>query len=183
MNRKTKIAAAGLEQVLAGIEGCFTAIEEVHLPHLEDDKAAQEIRQLCQAGFSALQSLQHQLGMVPSVHQGVTETPLSPRRPSDKELKDLEEFIVSAREAENGQILSEVTHMSEQELARHFISESGIGVFEFGEKSGLLDGRVMVGVWSTFPVNASVFVWNKDCQLVEYYHCVGGPGIVSLPIG
>ncbi len=187
MKRKKKITESGLEPLLAELEGCFTAIAEVHLPQLEDGQtngeATQEIRQLCRAGFNALQSLQQKLGMNACAPQGLTKTPLSSRRPTDRELRDLEEFIVSAIEPEHGQIFSGETRMSDVELAWDFISKSAIAVFEFGEKSGLLDSRVMVGVWSTFPVNASVFVWNKDCQLVEYYHCVGGPSNVSSPIG
>lgn len=104
------------------------------------------------------------------------------REATKMELKELEDFIVAARKESGDSMLAEVTEKSERELVKPFLDNAVIGVFELGRKNKNFDGRVLVGIWPTMPMNTSVFVWHKG-KLVEFYHCEGGPSFVSFPVG
>ena len=74
MNRSTqrKKAEKGLdgvsiEQLLAEIDGCFTTIEEIQIPTLEDELEA--IKKLCQAGFQLSHKVHKHLGLYQKVRE------------------------------------------------------------------------------------------------------------------
>ena len=49
-----------LEKLMAEVDGCFTAIEEMYLPEI--CSSLEEIKMACQAGWEAATQMQKQLG-------------------------------------------------------------------------------------------------------------------------
>ena len=92
---------------------------------------------------------------------------INPRKPTEKEVEELMDYVLSAREIDSGVKWDKETREFERAMGEVNISGAWIAVFDNFEFTSTSDykmkkGRLMSCVWPGFRGWCTVFIWYDD---------------------